>query len=130
MKKLAQLSHLQKKPCCFLAHPGLPVGFLLLWYSVLCTVESYLCFIPFLYLDLYVLGDNSSINSTSKVEVSAVKLFYALQKKMLLLTVPRQYFFCGSFMLFVFRAFVIFSCLFVTCWERADHLALVCDVLL
>ena len=44
------------------AHRGLPVGFLLLWYSVLCSVESYLCFISFLYLDLYVLGGDAWIS--------------------------------------------------------------------
>ena len=37
---------------------GLPVGFILLLYSVLFTVESHLCFIYFLYLDLYILGDD------------------------------------------------------------------------
>ena len=45
---------------------GLPVGFLLLWYSVSFTVESlsllYLLFISFLYLDLYVLGDGALIS--------------------------------------------------------------------
>ena len=41
-----------------LAHRGLPVGFLLLWYSVLFTVES----ISLLYLVLYVLGDNALIS--------------------------------------------------------------------
>ena len=44
------------------AHPGLPVGFLLLRYSVLITVESlsllYLLFI----IDLYVLGDDALIS--------------------------------------------------------------------
>ena len=44
------------------AHQGLPVGFLLLRYSVLFTVESYLCFISLLYLDLYVLGDDALIS--------------------------------------------------------------------
>ena len=43
-------------------HPGLPVGFLLLRYSVLCTVRPYLCFIAFLYLDLYVFGDDALIS--------------------------------------------------------------------
>ena len=41
---------------------GLPVGFLLLRDSVLCTVCPYLCFISFLYLDLYVLGDDAWIS--------------------------------------------------------------------
>ena len=50
----------------------------------------------------------------------------------ILLTVPRRYFFFGSFVLFmscVCQALVsIHCCPVVTCWERADLLALVCDV--
>ena len=43
---------------------GLPVGFLLLQYSVLCTVEflSFYRFISFLYLDLYVFRDDALIS--------------------------------------------------------------------
>ena len=52
--------------------------------------------------------------------------------KIFLLTVPRQYFFCGSFVLFMScdcHAFAfVHCCLVVTCWERAGLLALVCDV--
>ena len=52
--------------------------------------------------------------------------------KILLLFVPRRYFFCGSFVLFmscVCHAFAsLHCCLVVTCWERAVLLALVCDV--
>ena len=45
------------------AHPSFPVGFLLLWYSVLFTVESLsLLYLSFLYLDLYVLGDDALIS--------------------------------------------------------------------
>ena len=48
--------------------------------------------------------------------------------------VPRRCFFCGSFLLFMFRVCHAFlsdhCCLVVTCWEGADPLALVCDVLL
>ena len=54
-----------------------------------------------------------------------------------ILTVPRRCFFCGSFMLFL-SCFVMLSCtsvrwcLVVTCFERADLLALIlisiCDV--
>ena len=43
------------------AHRGLPVGFLLLQYSVL-LLSPYLCFISLLYLDLYVLGDDALIS--------------------------------------------------------------------
>ena len=50
--------------------------------------------------------------------------------KIFLLTVPRQCFFCGSFVLFMFCVSHAFGCLVVTCWERANPLALVCDVLL
>ena len=50
-----------------------------------------------------------------------------IQKK--LLTVSGRCFFCGSFVLFmscVCHAFVsVHGCLVVTCWERADLLALV-----
>ena len=51
-----------------------------------------------------------------------------------LLTVPRRYFFCGSFMFFCLVFAVplyasVYVCLVVTCWERADLLALVCGVL-
>ena len=46
------------------------------------------------------------------------------------MTVPRLCFFCGSFLLSMFRvcrAFLSVQCsLVVTCWERADILALLC----
>ena len=45
-----------------LAHRGLPVGFLLLRYSVLFTVEFLYLLISLLYIDLYVLGDDASIS--------------------------------------------------------------------
>ena len=52
--------------------------------------------------------------------------------KIVLLTVPRSYFFCGLFVFFVscvFHAFAsVHCCRVVTCWERADFLALVGDV--
>ena len=51
--------------------------------------------------------------------------------KVFLLTVPRRWFFCGSFLLVVLHVGVCFavmsvSCsLVVTCWERADLFAVV-----
>ena len=52
--------------------------------------------------------------------------------KIFLLTIRRWYFFCGSFVFFVScvsHAFTsVHCCLVVTCWERADLLALVGDV--
>ena len=49
-------------------------------------------------------------------------------------TVPRRYFFCGSFMFLFCLVFAmsfcasVYMCFAVTCWERADLLALVCGV--
>ena len=42
--------------------PGLPVRFILLRYSVLCTVESLYLLSLLLYLDLYVLVDDAWIS--------------------------------------------------------------------
>ena len=44
------------------AQQGLPVGFFLLRYSVLFTIESLSLLISFLYLNLYVLGDDALIS--------------------------------------------------------------------
>ena len=51
------------------------------------------------------------------------------------LTVPRRYFFCGIFMVSFFCLVFalslcssVYMCFVVTCWERADLLALVCGV--
>ena len=46
----------------FSAHWSLPVGFRLLRYSVLFTVESLSLLYVLLYLDLYVLGDDALIS--------------------------------------------------------------------
>ena len=47
----------------------------------------------------------------------------------ILQTVPRRYLFCGPFIFCVSHAFAsVHCCLVVTCWERADLLALVGDV--
>ena len=44
------------------AYRGLPVGFLLLWYSIYLLLSHYFCFISLLYLDLYVLGGDALIS--------------------------------------------------------------------
>ena len=45
------------------AHRDLPVGFhLLLLLQFYLLLNPYICFISFLYLDLYVLGDDALIN--------------------------------------------------------------------
>ena len=47
---------------------------------------------------------------------------------------PRRYFFCGSFIFLFCLVFAMslcasyYMCFVVTCWERADLLALVCGV--
>ena len=51
-----------------------------------------------------------------------------------ILTIPRRYFFCGSFMFLFCLVFAmslcasVYMCFLVTCWERADLLAIVCGV--
>ena len=51
-----------------------------------------------------------------------------------ILTVPRRYYFSGSFMFLLCLVFAmylcasVYMCFVVTCWERADLLALVCGV--
>ena len=66
------------------------------------------------------------IHIRTKGEFGVVTLVLAL------LTVPRQFFFCGLYVLFmscVCHTFTsVHCCLVVTCWERANLLALVCDV--
>ena len=51
-----------------LAHKGLPVGLLLLWYSVFILLSPYLCFISLFYFDLYVLGDDALISKGSFIQ--------------------------------------------------------------
>ena len=53
---------------CGQAHLGLIVGFLLLRYSFVYTVEPLSFFISFLYLDLYLLGDDTLISLVSSCE--------------------------------------------------------------
>ena len=47
---------------CCQAHRGLPVGFVFSGIQFYLLLSSYLCFIFFLYLDLYVLGDDALIS--------------------------------------------------------------------
>ena len=67
-----------------------------------------------------------------KGEVGALWNLFKPSSKISLLKFPRWYFFCGSFVLFmscVCHAFASVHCWFVVTWrERADLLALVCDV--
>ena len=83
-------------------------------------LSLYLCFISFLYLDLYVLRDDvliSFFHATknlcvlihTKGEIGAPLNRLKPSSKIFLLTVPRRCFFCGSFMLFL-SCFVMLSC--------------------
>ena len=48
---------------------GLPVGFLLLCIQFYLLLSPYLCFISFLYLDLYVLGDVVLLSYGSSMQI-------------------------------------------------------------
>ena len=45
-----------------LGSDGLTVGYLLLQYSVNVLLSLSICFIAFLYIDFYLLGDDASIS--------------------------------------------------------------------
>ena len=101
---------------CCQAQLGLPVGFLLLWYSVLFTVESisllYLLLISWFICSRRWCIDKLGVfhaNLTSmcldyiwsKVEVGAPLNRFKPSSKIILLTVPSGCLFCGSIMLFL-----------------------------
>ena len=57
---------------------GLTVGFLLLQYSITnlyVLLSPYLCFISFLYLNLYVIGDNTSMGKGSYIRTKHIFAF-------------------------------------------------------
>ena len=130
---------------CYQVHWGLPVGFRLLRYSVLFTVES-LSLLSLLLISWFICSWSRCINKSymqtkhlcvlihiwTKGEVSAPLNRFKPSSKIFLLTFSWRSFFCGSFMLFL-SCFVMLSCtsvcwcIDVTCWERADLLTLVCD---
>ena len=69
------------------------------------------------------------------IYLGCFKQIHSLCSFLLLLAVPRRYFFCGSFMgvflscvCLVFAMPLCASVYMCTCWERADLLALVCGV--
>ena len=111
--------------CC--AVVSVPCSLVVLW-SVTCWERTDLLavvFVVFCHFHKSVL-----VHIRIKGEVGAMK--FKPFSKIFLMTVPRRYFFCGSFVLFmscVCHAFAsVHCCLVVTCWERVDLLALVCDV--
>ena len=62
-------------------------------------LSPYLCFIPFLYLGLYVLGDDAWVFHANEISMGVMPL-------------------CTS----------VYLNLVVNCWERADLLAFICGV--
>ena len=126
---------------CCQALRGLLVGFLLLRYSVLCTVES-LSLLYLLFIFWFICSGRCCMDKLGVFRANQTSIIWTKgevgapcrkpSSKVFLLTVPRWYCFCGSFVLFmscVFHAFAsVHCCLVVTCWEWADLLALVCDV--
>ena len=87
-------------------------------------MSPYLCFITFLYLDLYVLGEDALISWGSFMQTKHIFVFIHIwtkgevgaplnrfkpSSKIFLLTIPRQCFFCEYFML-ILSCFVILSC--------------------
>ena len=95
-------------------------------------LSTYLCFISFLYLDLYVLGDVVLLSKAYFMQSNylcvlihicikgALKPVSALQLN-ILLTLPRRYFFSGSFMFFLSVLCYVFVCvcLFSALWPPA-----------
>ena len=71
-------------------------------------LSPYPCFISLLYLDLYVLGDDADRSKA----VLLLWIFYVFVLSCVC------YVLCAS----------VYMCFVVTCWERADLLALVCGV--
>ena len=131
---------------CCQAHWSLPVGFILLQYSVLCPVGSlsllcllfiscFKCFFGWCIDTLGVFYAKPNIyvsQSTSELRVGCAPWNRFGPQVKYFMTVPRQFFVCGSFVLFlscVCHALLsVHCCLVVTCWERAGLLALVCRV--
>ena len=108
-------------------------------------LSPYLCFISFLYLDLYVLGDDALIIQGSSCKPNIYVLWSTSELRVgmapwnqfkpssEIFYWPFRYIFSGSLCFFC-RVFVmplsasVYLCLVVTCWERADLLALICGV--
>ena len=112
-------------------------------------LSPYLCFISFLYLDLYVLGDDALISYGSfmqnkhlyvliyiftKGEVGALFNRFKPFSKIFLLTILRRCFFSGSYIcyfclvLLCFHVRLFADVLWSRSEKRADLFALVCDV--
>ena len=105
-------------------------------------LSPYICFISFLYLDLYVFGDDALISQGSfmqtkhicvlihiliKGEDGAVKLVQALQLN-IFTDRPKAILLLWTICVLRSHAFAsVHCCIVVTCWERTDLLTLVGD---
>ena len=107
-----------------------PTGFC--WISFCSSIQlyvqlsPYLCFISFLYLDLYVLGDDSWISLGSFMQTKQIHIRIKGEVGTLLYVKAQLCFFCGSFVICLCRhtAFSVSCSLVITCLERAGLLAL------
>ena len=110
-------------------------------------LSPYLCFISFLYLDSYVLGEDSWTSKGTFMQTKHLCVLIDIRIKGEVGIVEHVYKPSGNFLtdcskaaLLLWILFVICVChtvlsvscsLVVTSWEKADHLALiVCDVFL
>ena len=118
---------------CCRAYQGLPVGFLLLQHSVLFTVESssllYLLVISwFIYFRRWCIDKLGTFHANhypcvfihiwTKGEVCAPLNRIKPSSKIFKLTVPRRYFFYGSFVLFMFCV-----CVLIHIWTKCEDYA-------
>ena len=112
---------------CCQAHGGLIFWFILLRYSVVCVLLShYLSFNSFLYLDLYVLGDNTSIYWESFMRTKHLKVLIHIRIKGEVGTEnwfkpPSNILTDRSYEVLLFRIFVLWYCL-VCVMQPWDHL--------
>ena len=134
---------------CLWVHRVLPVGFLLLWYSVLFTVES-LSLLYLLFISWFICSRRWCINKLGVFHANQISMYldphlnwgWGRRYETGLSPPPCKIFywpFLGGtsfvdhlcFFCLVFAMPLcasVYLCLVVTCWERADLLALVCGV--
>ena len=113
--------------CCCCFHYSSIVDLLDFFCS--CTVESMSLFYLLLYIDLYVLGNDASISWGSFVRtkhlcglISELVPFNMFKPSCdFLLTATRRYFFCGTFLLFMYHVcLIILWCMFLAAlWSPA-----------
>ena len=101
---------------CYQAHWVYLLDFICSRIQLYLPLSHYLCFVSFLYLDLYVPGDDALISLGSFIQTKQLRLLIHIwtkgevgapwnrfkpSSKIFLLTDPMWCFFCGSFMFFL-----------------------------